>query len=330
MPASKMTLPEQETAHPTDRVTSDLLPAIAPIFRIDLSCATLHLVGTGFWLTKDGHLLTARHVIDENIGPDGADLGPIFAVQTLPDRSIHVRHFVKTDKHPQFDLALSETSALPGQPRRATFPIPLTLDEPGIGQPVFSFAVLSVDQSFSGEERPGLTSAVFSGELWMEQVGKLPISFAVRRNVGYVADIFHEMRDKVMLPFPCLQTDVMIYGGNSGGPLLDAYGRVCAVHCSSYEGTSIAFHVPVRGILPLRLRRRTGFLRSSSLITAGELAMKGVLKLDPPAFSREYLVRSILRWGWHWLTCSLKKKPLGALHFLQWEARQRPPRGNNG
>jgi hypothetical protein len=99
--------------YPGTRKELDLLAGIAPIFRLDLGSGKVELIGTGFWVTKAGHLVTAWHVVDENIGPDGVDRGPIFAIQTFPDRSLAVRNFSKTDKHPTFDLALSETVAAP-------------------------------------------------------------------------------------------------------------------------------------------------------------------------------------------------------------------------
>lgn len=40
-------------------------------------------------------------------------------------------------------------------------------------------------------------------------------------------------RDSVMLPFSCLQSDIPIYGANSGGPVFDDEGRACAVNCTS-------------------------------------------------------------------------------------------------
>jgi hypothetical protein len=37
----------------------DLLGAIAPVFRIDLRTNQARLIGTGFWATAFGHLVTA-------------------------------------------------------------------------------------------------------------------------------------------------------------------------------------------------------------------------------------------------------------------------------
>jgi hypothetical protein len=134
--------------YPGTRKELDLLTGIAPVFRIDLESGKASLIGTGFWVTDTGHLVTAWHVVEENIGHDGVDRGPIFAVQTFPDRSIAIRTFSKSDKHPKFDLALSETVTDPPAAERPTLPIAMSLNELSIGEPVFSFAVLADDQAF--------------------------------------------------------------------------------------------------------------------------------------------------------------------------------------
>lgn len=198
----------------------DLLPAIAPIFRIDEENGTVELIGTGFWVTNAGHLITAWHVVDENIGRDGIDRGPIFAVQTLADRRIVVRNFRKSDKHPEFDLALTETVVAPPAADVPTVPIAMSLDELRVDEHVFSFAVISDDQEIADEKVAGHTAYVFVGEISNEQYSPMTVRFAIRLSFGRVAEIFEKMRDRIMLPFPCIQTDVPIYGGNSGGPPL--------------------------------------------------------------------------------------------------------------
>ncbi|WP_371435204.1 hypothetical protein [Polaromonas sp.] len=142
---------------PSIRNYSDLITGIAPIFRLNVPKNEVHLIGTGFWITRTGHLVTAWHVVEENIDTDGVDRGPIFAVQTFPDRSAAVRNFSKSDKHPEFDLALSETVAAPPFKERPTEPLTMSLDELKADQPVFSFAMLSNVQTFENESVPGRT-----------------------------------------------------------------------------------------------------------------------------------------------------------------------------
>ncbi len=305
--------------YPGTRKDVDLLTAIAPVFRIDLDSGEAKLIGTGFWVTDAGHLVTAWHVIDENIDANGVDCDPIIAIQTFADRSIAARNFSKTDKHPRFDLALSETVAASSSARRQTTPISMTLDELKVGDQVFSFAVLSHDQVFENEALEGHTAHRFSGELSTPGLQNfVPVEFAVRLSPGYVSEIFESMRDKVMLPFPCIQTDVPIYGGNSGGPLFDIRGRICAVNCTSFGGSDISFHVPIEGVLELRTRAESlglqGSLRRNfSLI---ELAVDRRVAFDPPILDYDKFARSIVRWLWYSLKCLARRElPSRAIHF---------------
>lgn len=297
----------------------DLLTGIAPVFRIDLAIGKVELIGTGFWVTHAGHLVTAWHVVDENIGPDGVDKGPIFAIQTFPDRSFAVRAFAKTDKHPDFDLALSETTPVDHEGELRTSPIAMALDEVRIGEPVFSFAVLAHNQAFEGDDLPGMTTAIFSGDLSMGTlVQRVPVQFAVRLSFGEVTNIFETMRDRVMLPFPCIQTSVPIYGGNSGGPLFDVRGRICAVNCTSFGGNDISFHVPVQGVLQLRLRAQSVGIVDSSRKRRSvlELAAAGMVAFDPPMLDKARLVRSAFRWLWYAMKClARRERPSTYIHM---------------
>jgi hypothetical protein len=294
--------------YPGTRKVVDLLPAIAPIFRIDEASGTVELIGTGFWVTKAGHLITARHVVDENIGCDGIDRGPIFAVQTLPDRSIVVRNFRKSDKHPKFDLALTETVVAPPAVDVPTEPIAMSLDELQVGERVFSFAVSSHDQEIADEKVAGHTAYVFAGELSNGQHLSMTVRFAIRLSFGRVMEIFEKMRDRVMLPFPCIQTDVPIYGGNSGGPLFDSRGRICAVHCTSFGGNDVAFHVPILGVLHLQMRTQSAGIEDSvsKYRSILELAVDNKVQFDPPMLDADRLIRSFIRWTWYAARCLIR------------------------
>ena len=318
--------------HTGSRKELDLLTGIAPVFRHDLNSGKIELIGTGFWVTRAGHLVTAWHVVDENIGPKGIDRGPIFAVQTFPDRTFAVRNFSKTDKHPNFDLALSETISTQPHVDRPTSPLAMSLDYLCIDEPVFSFAVLAHDQSFENESLPGITTCVFSGEAFSNLSTEwVPVKFAVRLSFGKIITIFEKMRDNVMLPFPCVQSDVPIYGGNSGGPLFDARGRICAINCTSFGGNDIAFHIPVQGVLHLRARAQSMGMENSSRKqrTILELAALGKVSFDPPMLDADRRARSVLRWLWYAVKClTRRERPSTNVHFATAMKEPKVPRPN--
>lgn len=305
--------------YPGTRKKIDLLTAIAPVYRLDAGSGRIRLIGTGFWVTKAGHLVTAWHVVEENIDLDGVDRGPIFAIQTFPDHTVAVRNLRKTDKHPHFDIALSETVSAPPHVGRPTSPIAMSLDELCIGEPVFSFAVLPHDQVLNNEVFPGITTAVFSGEASVDSLAeRFAIKFAVRLSFGRITAIFEEMRDRVMLPFPCVQSDVPIYGGNSGGPVFDVRGRICAINCTSFEGNDIAFHIPVRGVLHLRTRSQSLGIEDSSRKHRSilELGALGTIMFESPMLEADRLTRSMLRWLWYAVKCLIRReRPSTNVHF---------------
>lgn len=233
---------------------NDPLAGTAPIFKI-CPDGSAQLIGTGIWLTTNGHLLTAAHVVDDNVGPDGVDLGLICAIQTLPDRRFLCRAFRRTDKHARFDLALTETVAPQGMEGVSTIPHMLTLEEPLRGARVHTHAFLSPEQDFTGERYPGITTFRFEGEGMIQETSQtFAVRYMARVGFGHVTDHFPEARDAVMLAFPCFQSDIPIYGANSGGPVFDHKGRVCGINCSSYEGSDISFHVPLKEVLSLRMQ----------------------------------------------------------------------------
>ena len=238
---------------PTYRV-ADGITGIAPIYKVSLG-GQASLIGTGFWLTEKGHLATAWHVIADNIGKNGVDEGPIYAMQTYADRRVVPRVLRKTSQHRTYDLALSETIGPGGYDADLTWTFAMTMEQPKVGDFIGTYSFLSVDQKFDGEQYEGIRTDTFRGVLASPDLDLIyDLKFATRINRGEVLEIFPKRRDRVMMPFPCFRSDIPIYGGNSGGPVFDKEGRVCGINCTSYDGQNIAFHMPLKGILDLRAR----------------------------------------------------------------------------
>lgn len=229
----------------------DHLIGLAAIYKVSLS-GEAKLIGTGFWVTEKGHLVTAWHVIEDNIGADGVDAGPIYAMSMSPER-VHTPRVLRTSmRHPKFDLALSETRCPDDSGATATWPLPMTLAEPKVGDEVFTHAFVAAGQRFFDGAYPGLTTSRFTPTLSIPDLGAVfELDYITRMERGHVREIFEEARDSVMLPFPCFQSEMPIYSANSGGPVFDAKDRICGVNCSSYEGTNISYHIPVKGVLDL-------------------------------------------------------------------------------
>lgn len=232
---------------------------IAPIYKVSFE-GEPELIGTGFWVTTRGHFVTAKHVIDDNIGADGVDRGMIYAICMTPDRQFHPRALGRTFRHELFDLALSETLGPDGPEDPddgdtvVTWPVALTLKELEPGDSVHTHAFVSGNQPFFAGKEPGRTTSEFGATLEIPALNIVyDLNFRTRRESGRVGEVFPEGRDKVMLPFPCFQSEMPLYGANSGGPVFDDKGRVCGVNCSGYEGTDISFHLPIKSVIELRV-----------------------------------------------------------------------------
>jgi hypothetical protein len=236
------------------RHVADGLTGIAPIYKVSFD-GVAELIGTGFWITEKGHLLTAWHVIADNIGDDGVDRGPIYAVQTLADRKLVVRVLRKSCQHKLYDLALSETLGPGGYHSDPTWTFAMTALEPKVGDSVSTYSFLAFDQKFDGEKHQGASIDWFEGTFEIPEIQLIyQLRYATRINYGQVLEIFPEGRDSVILPFPCFRSDIPIYGANSGGPVFNEAGQVCGVNCTSYEGQDISFHVSLKGVFDLWAR----------------------------------------------------------------------------
>jgi Trypsin-like peptidase domain len=281
---------------------ADGLTGIAPIYKVSFD-GNADLIGTGFWITEKGHLITAWHVIADNIGDDSIDRGPIYAVQTFADRKLVVRVLRKSCRHPVYDLALSETLSPEGYDTDLTWTFSMTIIEPKVGDLVGTYSFLSFDQKFDGEKHEGISTDSFEGTFAIPGLELIyQLRFAARINKGQVLEVFPEGRDRVILPFPCFRSDIPIYGANSGGPVFNRAGQVCGVNCTSYEGQDISFHMPLKGILDL-------WARDIELIpedptprkrTIFEMGLAHRICFDPP-LSRLFipLWRRILLWPVH-------------------------------
>jgi hypothetical protein len=131
----------------------------------------------------------------------------------------------------------------------------MTLDEPEVGDMIFTHAFLAPDQKFTDERYQGVSTASFDGLMAIPDLGlTYELSFKAKVGFGCLTEIFKEARDRVLLPFPCFRSDVPLYGANSGGPVFDKRGRICGVNCTSFAGEAISFHMPLKGILELGAR----------------------------------------------------------------------------
>ncbi|WP_376959426.1 serine protease [Azospirillum sp. A26] len=196
-------------------------------------------LGSCFSITSDGLYMTARHVIEEGFQLIGNEryveldekeqgvFGALFiSSRNHPENPDHILGGVLEASHVFFganlDIALIKLS-LPVHVETGEMLSPpvhqLRLSFPGIGEPFFSLGYRAMDWSKGVETNSYIADHRYS---------------ATR---GQVEELHAGGRDKSMLPFPCFRTSARLDGGMSGGPIIDNFGRVFGVVCSSF-GTS--------------------------------------------------------------------------------------------
>jgi hypothetical protein len=181
------------------------------------------IIGTGFYVTRFGHFLTARHVL-----MDAYEHGKAaYMLHMLDDdKSAIVRHVTEFSCHEGADVALC---ALEHPPNYVFNAVPrLTVECPTIGE-----SIVAVGYN---------KNTKLNGRAWEIAPKYLSGSFEEAHPLG---------RDRVMIPFPCFRISMNIPGGASGGPVFDKQGRVFGVSCSNYEGTDLSYLARIEDVLQL-------------------------------------------------------------------------------
>jgi Trypsin-like peptidase domain len=225
---------------------------IFPILK-QTSVGDFHLIGTGFFISTAGIFVTAKHVLLDVIGPKGEQICPILLVQFLGTGYL-MRPIVRFTIHEVADIAVGiaaptnhNSSGLPLQNKL----LQLTQNIPAVGQKVCTYAYPRSVMKHGKEQELHFNTDFFD---------------------GVIQEHYLTGRDSVLLPGPCIQTNMYIHGGASGGPVFDASGKVFAVNSTGYTNDDLSFVTPINTIENLLLSdiiipsNNTGQVRIRELI----------------------------------------------------------------
>jgi serine protease Do len=162
--------------------------------------------GTGFIVSKEGHIITNRHVV----GAENNSYTVVFSDGAIVDAEILGRDTL-------LDIAVLKIE--PGEKELKPLPIG---DSSAIqvGQ-----TVLAIGNSL-GRFGNSVSRGIVSG---------LDRTVIASDGDGGSSEILNNV----------IQTDASINPGNSGGPLLDIYGNVIGVNVARAEADNIAFAIPI-------------------------------------------------------------------------------------
>jgi hypothetical protein len=192
---ARQTANEPPNVQTRDGKVFDPTTAIFPIFS-ERSPGEHVAEGTGFYVTRFGHFLTAYHVIKEFVERDI----PLFMFHMLDDGEGAIqRRVCSFCHHLATDVALGALE----QPSGYVFnSVPrLTTDCPQIGEPIITMAY---------DKRTCLINGTYN--------------IKIQSWRGVLQEVHPKGRDSAMLPFPCYRSNMKIRGGASGGPVSTAKG----------------------------------------------------------------------------------------------------------
>ena len=171
------------------------------------------MIGTGFFVTKIGHFVTAKHVIEDVYDiKSKIQHNPIHAVHFVEGSKVLVRHITAISSHNSSDIVVGKMD----------YHVVDATEEPLFNKtPVFSLTPPPINSAVVTFAYPKTDKVLTKGN-----AGKISAGYYH----GKMLEHSESMRDSVMVSWPHYITSIDLNGGASGGPVFDCYGRVIAIN----------------------------------------------------------------------------------------------------
>ena len=243
-------------------------------------------LGTGFMITSNGLLMTAKHVIKEGIKHgvikhiDGDNIEyelrffAIFATINPNDDNSLMGGLIPITKSwicsgTDIGFCLLNSPVINGQ--RLTYPVSKL--SPGVPK--------------VGEHISGLGYYNMKGDMGPEVDGNKDVTHILdtAATSGEITDIHYYKRDNYMLNFPSFQTNAQFEPGMSGGPIFNESGSVCGVICSGFSNNDQGEDYITHGSLiwpslGTRVTGRNPVTNETEYNLIYDLVQKGFIKCD--------------------------------------------------
>lgn len=226
----------------------------------------LELLGTGFFISKAGHFVSARHVLKDIINEDGEQSGWLRVVHFVQDIEVLVRPLTRISVNENSDIGIGLVKYL-GHAETGRFlgnrVAHLTTSPPALGSPIVSYGYPDSSRTFVKEETGKIVAKPYQGTL--QEVSDYP-------------------RDTVMVPYPYFRGDFEAKPSLSGAPVFDGKGRVFGVVTTSFKEADGSYRITymsrIIDLLELRAPMPSGENLKEEELTIQQMAQRGIVALS--------------------------------------------------
>lgn len=185
------------------------------------------LIGTGFFITKNGIFLTAKHVLQDVLNAN-KQTHPIVAF-LFPSQGIYqIRPILKGFLNVEGDVAAG-----------------IIQNKDPSGKLLYNpFYGLSCKEMRAGDK---IVTCAYPET----KHSGFDITFRIKFYNGEIQEYLSQGRDNVMLPNPCYHTSINILGGASGGPVFNSDGHVIGINSTGFSSGDLD-HSPISFISDIK------------------------------------------------------------------------------
>lgn len=214
---------------------------VFPILK-ELSKGRLLVVGTGFYLTRYGMFITAKHVVEELVDWKKKEIGISFVCHVPNETEVHLRRIRNATLLDDFDLAICQADnfmdKVPERPLLNMRPgLSTKIPEPGESLITYAYPENeTLDFTLDGNI-PGIQCDFYRGKL-----------------LRYVSN-----SENPSIPYPHFETSIKLKSGSSGGPVFCG-GYIIGVNCRGWdfsdednEDQNLSYIVPISHLLSVEV-----------------------------------------------------------------------------
>ena len=203
---------------------------VIPIIK-EVSPGVLQTIGTGFYITRYGLIMTAAHVLEDLRDESGQEIVAAYVAHMADEEKVHLRRILSVSISSCADIAIAQVDNYIGKYPEAPLmnmrcQLDFSVPEDGSQLVTYAYPENKVMDFSSPESTPTITSDFYNGEF-----------------LRHIVDSQHPH-----LSTEYYETSVEVKSGASGGPVF-CNGSVVGVNCRGWnfldDGDSLSYIIPV-------------------------------------------------------------------------------------